>query len=320
MAVVLDTDSMPHRDRAEAVTTAMRQVGIPAYVTHEDPDDVHARIELWDLGRGTTLMHRGGSGVTLQRTTKQVRVAAPERIALTVVGAGRFVYTQAGHYRATESQRPQMMLTDHSSAYLFDRIGGGETHSLSFDLSTLNLPMDVVRAAISRLEASPLFDVVRAHVLRLSKELDAISGPAAVMLGDSMTELVRALIVTTATDTAAARGGMADSLRQQISDYIDQHFADPELTPARIAHVHNISLRQLYRVWADPEMTIAESIMTKRLEAARRALADPTLGTRTITAVARRYGFSDAPHFSRRFRSAYGLSPREWQVLHQTPA
>jgi AraC-like DNA-binding protein len=36
----------------------------------------------------------------------------------------------------------------------------------------------------------------------------------------------------------------------------------------------------------------------------------------TIAAVARRWGFADATHFARRFRDAYGLSPREWRQLH----
>jgi AraC-like DNA-binding protein len=32
-----------------------------------------------------------------------------------------------------------------------------------------------------------------------------------------------------------------------------------------------------------------------------------------IAATARACGFADASHFARRFRGAYGLSPREWQ-------
>ncbi|MDX2681609.1 AraC family transcriptional regulator [Streptomyces sp. NY05-11A] len=38
-------------------------------------------------------------------------------------------------------------------------------------------------------------------------------------------------------------------------------------------------------------------------------------GSRTIAAVAGRWGFLSAAHFSRVFRSAYGLSPREWRDI-----
>jgi AraC-like DNA-binding protein len=244
MTVLLDTTLLPDRDRAEAVVAAMRQAGVPAHVTHEDPDDVYARIEVFDLG-------------------------------------------------------------------------GGETFSLSFDHTTLALPVDVIRAAVGRLEASPLFDVVRAHLLRVGRELQAIPpGPARAMLGNSMAELVRALITTTAQDTPAGRAALAETLRRRIADHLERHFADPDLTPAAIARAHNISLRQLYRVWAAEELSLSEWIVARRLEEARRALAAVPVGATTIGAVARRCGFADAAHFSRRFRSAYGLSPRQWQALH----
>ena len=93
MAVILDTDLLPERDRADAVGQAMQRSGIPARITHEPPpDQIYARIKLWQLGGGTTLMHRDGSGVCLTRTSRQVRVAAPERFSVTVLGAGRWTY------------------------------------------------------------------------------------------------------------------------------------------------------------------------------------------------------------------------------------
>jgi len=61
--------------------------------------------------------------------------------------------------------------------------------------------------------------------------------------------------------------------------------------------------------------SLSEWIMTERLEGARRTLAAPTRST-TIGTIARRWGFTDSTHFSRRFRGAYGLSPREWRHLN----
>lgn len=45
-------------------------------------------------------------------------------------------------------------------------------------------------------------------------------------------------------------------------------------------------------------------------------------GGRTIAAVANRWGFMSATHFSRVFRAAYGMSPSEWRdtVGRGTPA
>jgi AraC-like DNA-binding protein len=53
--------------------------------------------------------------------------------------------------------------------------------------------------------------------------------------------------------------------------------------------------------------------MRGRLEGARRDIAKD--GAPGIAAVARRWGFSDPTHFGRRFRTAYGISPKEWRQV-----
>ena len=44
-------------------------------------------------------------------------------------------------------------------------------------------------------------------------------------------------------------------------------------------------------------------------------LASPAGRRRPIAAVARAHGFADPSHVTRRFRQAYGLTPRDWQRL-----
>jgi AraC-like DNA-binding protein len=60
-------------------------------------------------------------------------------------------------------------------------------------------------------------------------------------------------------------------------------------------------------------------LIRERLEGARRTLASATSRNTSIAAVARRWGFTDPGHFAKRFRAAYGLSPREWQRLDAGP-
>jgi AraC-like DNA-binding protein len=98
-----------------------------------------------------------------------------------------------------------------------------------------------------------------------------------------------------------------------VQTYIGRRLADPGLTPDGIARAHNVSLRQLYKAFARAELSLEQWIIDQRLEAARTHLARPTGQRRSIAATARAWGFPDPSHFARRFRDAYGMTPRAWQ-------
>jgi AraC-like DNA-binding protein len=129
-------------------------------------------------------------------------------------------------------------------------------------------------------------------------------------LGEGLLDLVRALLAQR-DETARAPERSADVLRAQVNEYIDAHLGDPDLAPAAIAREHFISRSYLYRLFEKEGESVWETIRTRRLERARRDLVDRTLSGETIFAIASRWGFVSKSHFSRSFRSAYGLSPSE---------
>ncbi len=109
------------------------------------------------------------------------------------------------------------------------------------------------------------------------------------------------------------------ALQGRIHDFIQQRLADPGLTPETIAAAHGISTRHLYTLFQEQGLTVAAWIRERRLERCRHDLADPTLLSRPVQGVATRWGFTDAAHFSRLFRAAYGVSPRDYRhaALHR---
>ncbi|MEU9671852.1 helix-turn-helix domain-containing protein [Streptomyces bobili] len=105
----------------------------------------------------------------------------------------------------------------------------------------------------------------------------------------------------------------AQVLVPRIQLFIDRHLADPDLTPEAIAQAHRISVRYLHRLFQTEDTTVGRWIQCRRLQECRRELARRDAAGRTIAAVARRWGFTSAAHFSRVFRAAYGMSPAEWR-------
>ena len=105
-------------------------------------------------------------------------------------------------------------------------------------------------------------------------------------------------------------------LQLRIHAFIQEHLGDPELSPAAIAAANHISLRLLHKLFQEQGQTVAGWIRARRLERCRRDLLDPAQAACPVAAVAARWGFRSAIHFSRLFRATYGLPPHEYRLCH----
>ncbi|MFB7615100.1 helix-turn-helix domain-containing protein [Kitasatospora sp. NPDC056181] len=99
----------------------------------------------------------------------------------------------------------------------------------------------------------------------------------------------------------------------RIQAHIGEHLTDRDLTPEAIARHHHMSVRYLHKLFELEGVTVRRWIQRRRLEECRRALGGREARSRSIAAVAHHWGFANAAHFSRSFRDAYGVSPREWR-------
>jgi AraC family transcriptional activator of tynA and feaB len=315
MTLLLDSRRLPRADRADAVASAVRQREVPQQVTVDTsgPDLWH-RLELWDLGPGAHLLHTVGTGMTVSRGPEHLRIPSARRLAasLQLSGSGR-LRTEDGTLDVAPGD---LYLIDQAGA--FDYHWAGITGSLAFvvDYDQLGLPVDAARAAAPRLASSPMYGLTRAHFAGLRRTMDQLgSGGTQPMVGHATLELVRALI-TTATPGGPGTGEASGHLlRLRVTRYIEQHLSDPALHAGQIAAAHHISVRHLYSMWTSHDLTLAQWIIHQRLERARSQLASHGQAV-TVTAVGRRCGFTNVSHFCRRFRAAYGTSPREWRQLN----
>lgn len=60
-------------------------------------------------------------------------------------------------------------------------------------------------------------------------------------------------------------------------------------------------------------VTVAAWIRQQRLEASRRDLTDPNVASRSVAAIAKRWGFSSASQFTQAFKARYGMPPRDYR-------
>jgi AraC-like DNA-binding protein len=270
-------------------------------------------MHLWTFGP-MSLFTNDASGYRLVRTARHLRMEAPHVVAIAIQSRGRGRFTQLGHEQVLGPG--DLMVNDLTAPFSFSWSGTGGSRAVQISYEHLGLPADVVRSAIGRLPASPLHQLVLAHLHRLVDQADELAGDSgATALGSATVELVRALLISAAGDQRSARPVLAEALITRVRTYVGQHLRDPALTPERIARAHNVSVRQLYKTCAEAGMSLEQWMIDQRLEAARAELGTAAGQRRPVAVTARLFGFRDPSHFSRRFRAAYGLSPRDWQHL-----
>ena len=117
---------------------------------------------------------------------------------------------------------------------------------------------------------------------------------------------------------ATQKAGVTDSSlntrrRIQIRKVIEDQLHDPELSGETIAATLKMTPRYLRMIFAAENETISSYILRRRLEKCTRQLTSVVWRGRTITEIALHAGFNSAAHFSRVFRSYYGVTPREYR-------
>jgi AraC-like DNA-binding protein len=183
-----------------------------------------------------------------------------------------------------------------------------------FPCDALSLPIDYVGqlAAVRMAGGTGLSGIVGQFIRQLSENLEVLSGPSGSRLATNALDLVSTMLHAE-MDIAPDRMKPQALLAVSVREYIEANLADPLLSPASIAAAHFISTRHLHNVFHESGTTVASWIRTQRLEGARRELRDPLHAGQSVGAVAARWGFLDAAHFSRIFRDAFGVSPSDWR-------
>jgi AraC-like DNA-binding protein len=121
-----------------------------------------------------------------------------------------------------------------------------------------------------------------------------------------------AAVVRAETDFEGSQHGSAQVARMsRILSYLEEHFADHDLTPAKVAEANAVSTRHLHNLFQHSGLTVTRWIWERRLKAAREDLLNPALADLSITEIAYQRGFNDSAHFSRTFKSRFSISPSQ---------
>ncbi|BBH63376.1 hypothetical protein ACTI_00610 [Actinoplanes sp. OR16] len=312
MQATLNTTALAPRDREEAVRTLVWDSVIRVEIEHHvSENDMSVSLGLGrcgDLG----VCHTTATPTTVRRTARLAREDTEPVVFLGLQRSGSSIVVQ--HGREAVLRPGEFAIYDTSSPYSLLFAGGIDATFFRIPRAALALPEPSVReaSAVRFGRGDRIAALTSDYLTRLAEEPDLLTDA----LATPTIELIRAALTVRLGADRLARRAMGESLATRILADIRQHLSDPDLSPAAVAARQHISVRYLHRVLQGEGVRFGAWVRRRRLEGTRRDLADPASRAATVAAIARRWGFSDPAHFSKSFRTEYGLTPRDWRALH----
>lgn len=103
---------------------------------------------------------------------------------------------------------------------------------------------------------------------------------------------------------------------QKAIALIDDAIQSESLRPEWLASETGMSVRSLYRMFADKGLVVAQYIKNRRLDLCAQALRNAH-DDEKVAGIGYHWGFTDQSHFSTAFRQRFGLSPGEYRKQHR---
>lgn len=244
----------------------------------------------------------------VRRLPQSIRLDDPRFVKLSLQLDGVSEYTQDG--RSAEVGPGDLVIYDTTRPYAVDSHARVESFILMMPPSALSLSREHIDLLTARRIAadSAVGEIAQPFLRQFAQRFEEFGAEDGGRLIRAFLGLVDAVLHHELA-TLGARPNDFDRVR----DYIERHLCDEDLTPARIAQEHFISLRSLQYLFQDRGTSVSQYLRNERLARCSLDLASPALRDEPVGRIAARYGFFVPASFSRLFKQRFGAAPAEWR-------
>lgn len=308
--------------RREAVSAADTQAG--DYATWQrSASDVFVPLAVSPVaadtfrGRLTGLAAPDATAIRVEADAHRI-TRTPELIAAGGNGFFKFGLQLAGRGLLVQDGREAVLQPGDLTVYDTSR-----PYSLTFESAANTLVVmvpherlgsaaaDVAELVATRLGEGGLADIVVPVLAGLAQRLPVPDPATGHRLVGHAVDLLQTLCDDDARRRLGPQAGQRRVGLRRVMEYIEERLGDADLTPQSIAEAHYISVRSLYKLFDASGTTVAAFIRARRLARAEAELIDPALRALPVGRIAARCGLPDPAHFSRLFRTTYGVSPTD---------
>ncbi|MFI9046357.1 helix-turn-helix domain-containing protein [Streptomyces sp. NPDC053427] len=310
------TEDLPAADRFDFWKERMARTHAPLDLHSEYAEDYQAQQRVLDFGTAH-VWPTAYQSLRFRRTPKLIRQSDPEQyhIGIPLQGANRISW---GDQKIVQGPY-EIQVFDSSQAFEINSANGRDLFSgigVEVPKALLHLPRTKLDGLFTQRISGRvgIGALLMQFLTQLTSDTSPYQPSDGPRLGTALIDLLSALCAhALETDRAIPPESRNRTLLLRIRSYVQRNLHDPRLTPGAIAAVHGISTSYLHCLFRTEQETVAAWIRHQRLERARRDLTDPAICTVAIHAIAARWGFTRAGDFSRAFRAAYGMTPKDYR-------
>lgn len=157
-------------------------------------------------------------------------------------------------------------------------------------------------------DASPSGRLLSSHLRALGEVIDRMTIREAESAARAVVALIGGAILAHAEPAAGDPRPVEKMLLASGRQFVEQRLDDVELSPEAVRRHLGISRSLLYKVF-EPLGGVSAFIQGRRLDQAFDAILQDRAEHHTLGEIAYRHGFRSDAHFSRAFRSRYGVTP-----------
>ncbi|MEW9870764.1 helix-turn-helix domain-containing protein [Arthrobacter sp. HS15c] len=285
---------------------------VPLDVTCDSKDNFQGRMRSRSMG-DVSAVEVSADGHHVLRKPSLIRESDGHFFKLSIMLAGSGLLVQdnrealllPGDIAVYDTQRPYTLTFDDKFRCLV----------LMFPPQLMDLPVSSVGqlTAVRMGRDERLGRVISPFLVEIARNLDQFSDATGTRLAYNAVDLVTTMFSSELDLSRSPASNPRAELMLRIRSFIEANLGDSELNLASVAAAHFISTRYLHNLFHEENESAANWIRNRRLERCRRELKDPVHSHRSISSIAAKWGFTDAAHFSRLFRAAFGETPSNYR-------
>lgn len=310
MKVVFSTSSVHARDRLDF----WREEATKAVVAHEFNTAVgrsfQGQIRAASLGP-LALALLDHDACAVEHTERCIRRNSDDDLLLQMALGGGTALRQDG--RDADAKRNDMYILDPRRPFSLRMRASARMLVVKIPRWELQARLGDVTALTARpiTRSKPIGALASGFLAMLPARVDELDGSASAKIAQQALDLVALAFDAESGSTPAVLSSSRTTTLLRLQTSIESRLCDPTLRPAVAAADAGISVRYANALLAQEGTSLERFIMLRRLQLCRRLLEDPAHALRTAGDIAYSCGFSDASHFTRRFKAQFGCSPGE---------